>query len=417
MKIGPPRIVGTDYGTEYRVGVEWSEGADELWFRVADEHADLVSDRADAALLGLLLPAMRAGENVQVRGAVSERLHYNLSGPLQFVMQHVIPGLHTIRVQPSEIVSSPRRAAGVATGFSAGIDSFSVLADHHYGDPLPGFRLTHLLYNNVGSNGAAGNPLFRMRYERLKPVADRIGLPFVAVDSNLMSFYEGVSFKHSYTVRNAVVALLLQAGIGRTFHAAGTVLSGAPPSLPLKDVAHFDPVILPMMSTEVLDAMWVGGTYTRVQKTLQVAEIEDSWDALDVCVRNDRAGNCSTCKKCVRTLLTLEIAGLLDRYEGLFDVALYRRQRHWRVSRILHSHWANSHEIQRLARERGYRFPLRERLIARFKLDEVRDWLIRQAAHTQSGGRRIRERKDRRAGATVKSPGPGQWEASTRSES
>ena len=110
-----------------------------------------------------------------------------------------------------------------------------------------------------------------------------------------------------------------------------------------------------MMSTEVLDAVWVGGTYTRVEKTLQVAELEDSWDVLDVCVRNDRAGNCGTCKKCVRTLLTLEIAGLIDRYAGLFDVASYRRQRHWRVGRILRSNWANSHEIRRFAREHRYR--------------------------------------------------------------
>jgi hypothetical protein len=403
MRIGAPRIVQRDHGVEYRVEVESRVGAGELWFGVSEEHRGLVSNRADASLLGLLLPAMQAGEDIEIEGAVSERLHYHLSGPFQFVMRHVIPDLRPIRIRPAAIESTDRRASGVATGFSAGIDSFAVLADHHYGDPPPGFRLTHLVYNNVGSHGRVGNPLFRLRYERLKPLADRIGLPFVGVDSNLMSFYEHVKFKHSYTVRNATVALLLQAGIGRSFHAAGTVLTGAPPSLPLKDVAHFDPVILPMMSTEVLDALWIGGTTTRVAKTLQVAEIEDSYDILDVCVRNDRAGNCSTCKKCVRTLVTLEIAGLLDRYAGVFDIEAYRKGRHWRVGRILRSSWANSHEIRGLARERGYRFPLRERLIGRLYLDEVRDWLVRRTAETRSGGRWIRERKLRRSGAISRS--------------
>lgn len=63
----------------------------------------------------------------------------------------------------------------------------------------------------------------------MRPAADRIGLPFVAVDSNLMAFYKSLAFKDTYTLRNVTVALLLQAGIGRSFHAAGTVVSGPPP--------------------------------------------------------------------------------------------------------------------------------------------------------------------------------------------
>ncbi|MGH7566347.1 MAG: hypothetical protein ACREK2_05915 [Gemmatimonadota bacterium] len=396
MKIGRPELLERNRELVYRVGVESPEGAIELWFSVAEEYGDLVSDRADAALLGLILPAMRRGEDLHVEGPVSERLYYNLAGPFQIVMREVIPSLSRIRILPAEIRSGLRRARGVATGFSAGVDSFSVLADHHYGDPTPGFRLTHLLYNNVGSHGPAGNPLFRLRYERLRPVTDRIGLPFVAVDSNLMSFYSEVSFKHSYSLRNASVALLLQAGIGRSFHAAGTVLKGTHTG-PARDVAFSDPVTLPMVSTECLDALSVGGIYSRVEKTLQVAQIEDSYAVLDVCVRNDRLGNCSTCKKCVRTLLTLEIAGLLDRYAAVFDFDAYRKNRHWRVARILRKTRAMSVEILVLARERGYRFPLRERLIALTGLDAVRDWLVGLAARSRGGGRWLRERKARRS--------------------
>lgn len=397
MNLGRPRRIERDGALEYRVGVEFSQGATELWFSVDERHADLVSDRADAALLAMLLPAMVLGEDLTVQGPVSEKLHYGLSGLLQTLMRHLVPELKPIRIHTSEIGPGAERAKGVATGFSAGIDSFSVLADHHYGNPYPGYRLTHLLYNNVGSHGDTGNPLFRARYERLKPVVDRIGLPFVAVDSNLMDFYEGVGFKHSYTLRNVVAALILQAGIGRSLHAAGTVVNGIPPSLPLNDIAHLDPVILPMVSTESLDAEWVGGHYTRVEKTLRVAEIEDSFDVLDVCVRNDRAGNCSTCKKCVRTLLTLEIAGLQDRYASVFDFEAYRRNRHWRVGRILRKKLEMSIEIKALARERDYRFPLHERLIGLTGLDEVRDWLVGVAARSRRGDRWLRKRKTERS--------------------
>jgi len=395
MKVGSPRLVERGRELEYRVEVESDAGHEELWFGVAAEHGGLVSERSDAALLALLLPAMRAGEDLYVAGPVSEKLHYGLSGMLQRIMQRLIPSLRPIRIHAAEIEPAHDRAAGVATGFSAGIDSFSVVADHHYGNPSPGYRLTHLLYNNVGSHGATGNPLFRLRYERLIQVAERIGLPFVAVDSNLMSFYDGIEFQKTYTLRNAVVALLLQAGIGRSFHAAGTVIGGPPPKLPLHDIAHLDPEILPIVSTEVLDAQWVGGIYSRVEKTLQVAEIADSYDVLDVCVRNDRVGNCSTCKKCVRVLLTLEIAGLLDRYAAVFDIETYRKHRHWRVPRILRTNHANSREIKSFARQRGYRFPIRERVIAWTRLDAVRWWLVGLVARSRWASGWLRARKER----------------------
>lgn len=396
MRIGRPRIDRDELGTVYRVEVESQVGPAELWFRVRDEHADLISDRADAALLALVLPAMAAGEDLHVAGRVAARLHHQLSGPFQTVMRHVLPSLRPVRIDSAYVDTPGARAPGVATAFSGGVDSFAVLADHHYDDPPPGFRLTHLVFANVGSNGPVGNPIFQRRYDRLAPATARIGLPFVAVDSNLMEFYRAVSFKHSYTVRNASVSLLLQGGIGRAYHAAGTVLGAPPPRFPIKDIAHFDPVILPMVSTEALDALWVGGESRRVEKTLRVAEIEESYTVLDVCVRNDRPGNCSTCKKCVRTLLTLEIAGLIDRYAEIFDFAAYRRRRHWWVAKVLRTGYMNSLEIRELARERGYRFPLRERLIAWSRLDALRDWLIRWGSRAARRGRGMLGRERRR---------------------
>ncbi|HUF88932.1 MAG TPA: hypothetical protein VMR66_03000, partial [Gemmatimonadota bacterium] len=166
---------------------------------------------------------------------------------------------------------------------------------------------------------------------------------------------------------------------------------------PLRDIAFLDPILLPMISTEALDAVSAGGHYTRVEKTLQVAEAADSYDLLDVCVRNDRAGNCSTCKKCVRTLLTLEIAGLTDRYAELFDIDAFHRSRRWWVGRILRSDTQNSEEIVRFARERGYRFRLVERIVALARLDLLRTWAIGQAARLTPVRNWIRRRKVERS--------------------
>ena len=95
---------------------------------------------------------METGEDIQVAGTVSERLYYNLTRPAQAVLQEVLPSLHHIDIHPEDVKPASEEASGVATGFSSGIDSFAVLADHYYADKVPSnFRLTHLLYNNVGS--------------------------------------------------------------------------------------------------------------------------------------------------------------------------------------------------------------------------------------------------------------------------
>lgn len=164
------------------------------------------------------------------------------------------------------------------------------------------------------------------RRERLKPIVERIGLPFVTVNSNVSTFYQGWRFQATHTPRNTSVALLLQQGIGRFLYVSTYSYSDIYVDK-TDDIAHADPVILPLLLTTELDVLAVGSEYTRPEKALQVAEIPDSYRVLDVCIRQSSVGNCSRCEKCQRTLLTLEIAGLLERYEDVFDLGAYRRAR------------------------------------------------------------------------------------------
>src|SRR4028118_737543 len=202
MKISKPELAKQD-NFQYRVRVSFSEGTETLWYSLGEEYADLVSDRSDAPLVALLIRAMACGEDIHLDGTISERLYYNLSRSYQHVLRAVIPSLRLINIYPDNVQPATQRASGVATGFSGGIDSFSVLADHHYTDVPTGFRLTHLLYNNVGSHEKGGSRLFRERYEHIRPTAERIGLPFIAVDTNVSAFYSGFKFQQTHTPRNA----------------------------------------------------------------------------------------------------------------------------------------------------------------------------------------------------------------------
>lgn len=366
MKIGKPEVVQQDSNILHRVDITLTEGNKTLWYALDMKYADLVSDRADAALVGLLIPAMAIGEDIHISGTISEKLYYNLSGPYQRVLQFIIPSLRLINIYPSDVQPASEKASGVASGFSAGIDSFSLLAGHHYTKNIPsGFRITHLLYNNVGSHGGGGERLFKERYARLKSfVEEQIGLPFIVINSNLNSFYQGFSFERTHTPRNTSIALMLQRGIGRFLYASAYTYSDVRVNNN-DSMGRSDPITLPLISTEVLEAFSVDSEYTRVEKTIRVAEIEDSYKFLDVCVRDDKARNCSTCWKCMRTLLTLEIAGKIDQYSDVFNLeAYYQAKDHYIAYKVLQSNDPLTREIIQFAKARKFHFPLSSQLLA-----------------------------------------------------
>jgi hypothetical protein len=333
MHIGVPdvRTVGRDveYSVRYTFG---SEKEQSLWYRIRTEHEEMVSPRADAALLALLIPAMKFGGDLYVEGPVTDELVHRLHHGYQDILRAVIPSLRPVRVIARHEVPAEERVNGVATGFSAGVDSFAVLADHFYAQDVPASRkITHLLFNNVGSHdegGDADRALFLDRYDRASRIADKLLLPFVAVDSNLKDAFRGsgLDFQQTHTPRNASVAFLLQRGVGTWLYAG---------ALPYRDIfvgetfdpSYADPVAVPILSTRSLELESHGGQYGRFGKTMRIAEISDTYWSLDVCVSGKLGVNCSECRKCLRTMATLEIGGVLERYEAVFDLDVYRRCR------------------------------------------------------------------------------------------
>jgi len=137
LNVGKPEILQRDGDAVYRVRVDWAQGTTELAYRLPDTFRDFLTDLSDAPVVALLIPAMASGEDMHVHGDLSERLWFQLSGPYQRLLQQVIPSLRRVRILPAGVRTGMQRAPGVATGFSAGIDSFCVLADHHYAAPPP----------------------------------------------------------------------------------------------------------------------------------------------------------------------------------------------------------------------------------------------------------------------------------------
>ena len=396
MHVGIPELSFKHGHVTWSVDVRGlADSPDRLWFRLPEQHAGLITELADPAVIGLLVPAMHAAEPMRVEGPVTDELVHNLVHGYQHILEAVIRGLERVGIHAPNSVVAGNPAAGVATGFSAGVDSYTVLAEHYFSTVPKDLRLTHLMFFNVGSNGSGRGEdqrrNFCIRYDRLAPVVEALGLPFVRVDSNLDDFYRFSYYQQTNGPRNIAAASLLQGGLGRYYFASSFPYAHVRIQR-MHDTAFSDPISLPLLATRHFRPVSHGDQYTRVEKTLIVADLPASHGSLDVCLSPWPAGgrNCSRCFKCLRTELTLEIAGRLEQYREVFDLDVYRRYRADFLYEVVTSHDEFMIEIRDQARSAGFSLPgvriAQARRLAR-KVDQKVHSLERRV-HTRLAGRR-----------------------------
>lgn len=350
-----PRV-DTD-GIRVRVTTEVS-GRAPLWFAVDPQHAALLGDRADHVLIGLLMPAMKEGRDLHVGGTVTDSLLHQANGDLQRLLRLIHPELRTIAVSADANAAPQPQAAGVATGFSGGVDSFATLAEYLWGADVPdSLRVTHLLNNNVGAHGAHGDALWRARRAPLERAAAEFGLPFVTVDSNLDEHHPRIGFIESVTMRNATIPHLLGSGIGH-LHLASAIPYRYVHLESSGEIARYDALLVPLLSTAAVTITSANSGLTRVQKTLSLVGRPEA-RYLDVCTNGDpeRTRNCSACSKCMRAMLTLEMAGHLAEFcPQTFAMEPYLRGRDSFIAGVLASDEPYPLEIREYAREIGWRW-------------------------------------------------------------
>lgn len=391
MIIKKPVITTTINEITIQFPIESSRGKEFLWYRIDKNYQDFISDQCDAAVVALLIPAMEMDENIYIEGAISERLYRHLTDPCQKLLKEIMPFLNSIRIETKDFSHLNHNANGICAGFSAGIDSFCLLNDYYYKDIPNGLKLTHLVYNNVGSHFERGELLFEKRYLRIVPLIEHIQLPLIKINSNLDSFYKdskdrNLGYGQTHTLRNASIPFLLQNGIKCFYYASGysynLLFVGE-----TTEIAHINPIILSQLSSESLDLISVGGEYTRVQKTMIVANIPESYKNLDVCLAPRQDGsNCSKCIKCMKTQFTLEITGNLSLYNNVFKIKTYKKNRNRYIAEIIRQTRFNLlkststdpfiTEIDEYCKYTNYKYPIISYIIAFLKFIHSPDFLI-----------------------------------------
>jgi len=323
-----------------RIQASYETGLDKgtLWYDFPLEYKDyLVLENSDAFFVGLLLLAMKRGENLYIKNKVSEKLFYN-------VTTYLIPALilsssefKSIEIIVDELnVENLNIYKATATGSSCGIDSTATIIDHL--DLKNSYSLNYLTYLNAGSHGTWNGKITQNTYDnRLKKVREfssELKLPLIEINTNIGEIL-GNDFQKAHSLRNLSCILNLQKLIKTYYYASAYRFDFF--KLDKNDTSSWDILITKFLSTESIDFISSMSQLNRIDRTKIVAEFKPAHRFLDVCTSPDLQGkiNCSRCDKCMRTQLTLDVLEKLDTFNMVFNIAEYSKLKKRFIGKVI----------------------------------------------------------------------------------
>jgi hypothetical protein len=333
--ISQPRVTTTDDEVRVEAAFELAQPAEgrsrSLWFAFPRACEEFVSDRADGFAASLLPLAMRLGEPLQVEGAVSCRLAFGMGEYQRMQVAWKPDFFKQVEARYGRLAGADQggTAGAVGLAFSGGVDSFHTLWVHlPENEPLPPFRITHCVMINGFDEDAdlEDTGAFRRIQAVYEPLMARHGLELIVVRTNLLEVLGQVLRSQSFDAFLTAPALVLGRLFSHFYLSSGWKFTteGLYP-----DGAH--PMLDHLLATETLETHHEGAHLTRIEKTLALSRWAETFDRLRVCyhptgVQGCRSAiaNCCACEKCLRTMMTLDIAGALPSY-GCFPRPLDRR--------------------------------------------------------------------------------------------
>jgi hypothetical protein len=274
---------------------------------------------------------MLAGEDLKIEGPISTLLYYNINDELQRLLITFNPKLKPIKVIAEQRPDEGENAL-VATGFSAGVDTFTTLSLFTRDEVPPQLRLNSLTTFDVGAMGGhqTSKDLYDKYRKRLVDYAEASGFRWQALRTNVDDFYKGKEcrFRRTHTLRNAAAAFFFGDVFCRYLYSSA--FSYIDINRRNDDMAFIDPLLLPLLSSEKMQMKSSGAGLARIEKMRIVASYEPCKWFLDVCVANPRVRtengrvNCSKCWKCSRAMVNLDALGVLDEFDNVFNISNYR---------------------------------------------------------------------------------------------
>ena len=281
----------------------------EAYFETGGDVPFLEENLGDLWVAPAMVMAMRQGAALKLADPISPGRREDL-GIIQDVFATWYPDRMTrvpLRVRkgtpiPRIPLRDDQRVGGAC--FTGGVDSFYTLIRNGRN------RIGALVYGHGLDVPEAQSP-FQDKVERvLDSVARDTGVPVLSARTNLRRVLSWGSARWGNDGHGAALASL------------GTVLSSRLRTLRVPSTHSYldnmpwgsHPLLDHRWSTNRLKIIYDGAGADRVEKTDFIAHDPLAQRHLRVCFSQFEALNCGRCEKCVRTMLTLEIAGTLDKF-------------------------------------------------------------------------------------------------------
>ena len=344
-----------------------------LWYCVDIRYTDyLCYERSDAFIVGLIYFAMVAGIDISSNVPMTKSLYDNITTVLIPTMCNSETGYSAINIKCECLPELEPTASFVGTGASGGVDSFTEIQLGTRADIDNKSKLTHLCYFNVGAlnfsaylkpytldswnNGA--NDEFAKRSDIAQEIADDYNLDVVCVNSNISDLYQG-AFLYSVTYRTCSAVFATKKMWSKYYYASAGYSHDLSPS-PATDSARFDNFILPNLCTENLTFASNGSSLSRLEKTKLLTNNVSAQKLLNVC--SNEVFNCGKCDKCIRTMLALDVLGVLDNFSHAFRHQSMYNKKKWKYwGRVRFSDRGNDfmYEIKKYIENNNISYPLR----------------------------------------------------------
>jgi hypothetical protein len=204
------------------------------------------------------------------------------------------------------------------------VDSFYTLRAHVAGqEPDERARITHGLFVHGFDLSLSNVAAYEGARAGIVETLAGLGIDLIVGRSNVQSFLPRRDWGLFHGGPLLGSALALGGGVRRFY---------VPASHTIGDLSPWgsSPRLDPLLSTEALEIVHDGADATRAQKTAAIGDWPPTFGRLRVC---GSLPNCCRCEKCVRTMITLDLLGLLGRQTS-FPLPLGRS--HIRACRYRH---------------------------------------------------------------------------------
>lgn len=283
-------------------------GWDTVDFRLTNAaQGTYVHHDASPFAAALLLPSMKKGEDLIIDGSISEQLYKGMHAVMHEVLKWDI-GLEPVKIKVSSLVADTSQPNKTASFFSGGVDSFYTYLKHKT-DPVKTDRVDSLLLVNGFDIEPRNGQLWDLTLKNIEAIAAAENIELVAVGTNIKDLVEPVlPWDYSHGGCIAAVGLFLRHAFSQIY---------IPSTLSLEEQVPYGSCLAldGYWSTENTTFVHDGTEATRINKVAwQIARSPLALEHLRVCYENEKgAYNCGKCDKCLRTMISLYVAGVLEK--------------------------------------------------------------------------------------------------------